>query len=272
MSRISAYWFIGATIGQIFFGSYALSVSLAGRAMDPRLKDFTEALKRRQQSGVGRQATGQVGNQEDGPKGTETFEMARQRSNAQTSWGRRRAEAGGEQGDDASPTGGMFNDEFLDSASEQPGFMSEDQVKQQADSRLGSERNQRQQSGPYEQSSAASRQSATEGSSPWGGADRQTPIQTSGSAWDRLRQGAMSNQGAEPRRPYRGMQSSESSTSRTQGGFQDAAPSGDGYTFSSSDEERQLAKSQQQQEFDALIDRERGGVSQVEGDNRRGRW
>ncbi|KAI6894892.1 hypothetical protein KC316_g9443 [Hortaea werneckii] len=271
MSRISAYWFIGATIGQIFFGSYALSVSLAGRAMDPRLKDFTEALKRRQQSGVGRQATGQVGNQEEGPKGTETFEMARQRSNAQTSWGRRRAEASGEQGDDASPTGGMFNDEFLDSSSEQPGFMSEDQVKQQADSRLGSERSQRPQSGPYEQSSAASRQSAMEGSSPWE-SDRQTPSQTSGSAWDRLRQGAMSNQGGEPRRPSRGMQSSDPSGSRPQGGFQDAAPSGDGYTFSSSDEERQLAKSQQQQEFDALIDRERGGVSQVEGDNRRGRW
>merc|ERR1711939_276731 len=125
-------------------------------------------MGRRQQSGVGRQATGQVGNQEDGPKGTETFEMARQRSNVQTSWGRRRAEAGGEQGDDASPTGGMFNDEFLDSASEQPGFMSEDQVKQQADSRLGSERSQRQQPGTYEQSSAVSRQNASEGSSPWG--------------------------------------------------------------------------------------------------------
>merc|ERR1711939_1032154 len=107
-------------------------------------------MGRRQQSGVGRQATGQVGNQEDGPKGTETFEMARQRSNVQTSWGRRRAEAGGEQEDDASPTGGMFNDEFLDSSSEQPGFMSEDQVKQRADSRR-SERSQRQQSGSYEQ-------------------------------------------------------------------------------------------------------------------------
>ncbi|KAI7295313.1 hypothetical protein KC315_g18983 [Hortaea werneckii] len=156
----------------------------------------------------------------------------------------------------------MFNDEFLDSSSEQPGFMSEDQVKQQADSRLGSERSQRQQSGPYEQSPSASRQNATEGSSPWG-PDRQTPSQTSGSAWDRLRQGAMSNQGGEPRRPYRGMQSSDPSGSRPQGGFQDAAPAGDGYTFSSSDEERQLAKSQQQQEFDALIDRERGGIFHI---------
>ncbi|TKA33774.1 hypothetical protein B0A50_00610 [Salinomyces thailandicus] len=270
-TRIMAYLIVGTTIGQIFMGSYALSVSLAGRATDPRLKDFSEALKKRQQSGLNREATGQVGNQEAGPKGMETYDMARQRRDAQGMWGR-----GGEQtkdqADDMSPTGGTFGDEYMDTAGSS-GFLSEEEVRQQADSRLGSEGGQAQ-SQRYEQSSRASRERTVDESSPR--ADRQASQKPGRGRWDELRSKGMDpgpHPGAsQPGRTFQGASSPESSRARTVGGGADQVSRGDDYTFSSRDEDRQLAKTQAQGDFDALLERERGGVSQVEGDNRRGRW
>jgi len=262
-SRLSAYWLIGSILGQIFFGSYALSVSLAGRATDPRLKDFSEALRRRQQSGLGREATGQIGNQEAGPKGNETYEMARQRRDAQDMWKRRREQAMGQQksggqADDASPTGGMFADEYMDTKGSS-GFMGEDEVRQQADSRLNASRERRPQPS-NEQSTRASRQSTAEDSSP----------RTSGSSWDRLRQGAMS--GEQKQSSFRGMQPSESAGSRASARGGDNATTGDSFSFSKSDEDRQLAKSQAQSEFDRMVEREREGRDTGEGGGKRGRW
>ena len=250
LTRVSAYWLVGATVAQIFFGSYALSVSLAGRAMDPRLKDFTKALQQRQQSGLGREATGQVGNESAGPKGMETYDMARQRRDAQERFRRRPASAG--QADDASPTGSMFSDEYMD-APGSSSFLSEEEVRQQAEARLRPSREPSQQSS-YEQSASASRQSTADESSPR--ADRQESPRQSGSAWDRLRQTAMSG---EQSRTFRGSQPSESAGSRAPARGGDNVSTGDSFSFSSSDQDRQLGKSQAQKDFDAMLEREREG-------------
>ncbi|KAK5136596.1 hypothetical protein LTR08_002610 [Meristemomyces frigidus] len=264
LSRVSAWQLVWAITAQIFFGSYAISVGLAGRAMDPRLKEFTEALKARVQNGVGKKNTGIVGNQEAGPKGLETYDMARQRRDAQ-GIGRSGLKWPKESSDDASPTGGAFSDdhgETMDST----GFLSEEDVRHAADARSESPRNQN--SSAFEQSAVASRQSTGDNASPRVGREASASRQ-SGSTWDRLRTDAMSG---EQKRSVRGTQPSQSTGSRAsaQGGAN--APLGDSFSFSSSDEERQLAKSEAQRDFDARIEREREGRSFDEKSGGRDKW
>lgn len=264
MCRVSAYWLVGSTIGQIFFGSYALSVSLAGRAMDPRLKDFTEALKQRMQSGHGTEAGKGIEDDTAGPRGVgparETYDMARQRRSAQDVSKRSRQQTTSQAGDDASPTGGAFGEEYMDTAGAS-GFLSEEEVRQQAESRLGASR---QQSAPpsFEQSTTASRRDVSEETSP------RAPKQ-SGGAWGRLRQDAMSG---EQKKSSKGMQPSESAGSRAPARGGDNGSLGDSFSFSSGDEERQLAKSEAQKDFDARIEREREGREFNDRGGGRGRW
>lgn len=65
------------------------------------------------------------------------------------------------------------------------------------------------------------------------------PVQ-SGSAWERLRQQATSGKPVQPAR-------------------RDTSSSGDSFSFSSTDEDRQLAKAEAQKDFDSRIERERSG-------------
>jgi hypothetical protein len=187
-NRFFAYaflWGIGATG---FMASYATSTSVARRMTDPRLKDVNQALIRKMKDGTARQASdnrlGKVGNVEAGPKGGESYDMARQRRAAQDLYGRR-AERGG--ADDASPTGGAFRDEFLEQA--QPdGFLSEDEVRQRADARLSADRGE-------DRSQQASRTDTRPSSGSLddldGASSRQSPPKQPGSAWERLRRAAM---------------------------------------------------------------------------------
>ncbi|KAK5121498.1 hypothetical protein LTR85_005331 [Meristemomyces frigidus] len=255
-SRVSAYWLVGATVGQIFFGSYALSVGLAGRAMDPRLKEFVEALKARAQKGVGRENAGKVGNQEAGPKGTETYDMARQRRDAQ-GMSRRQRQPQAQAGDDASPTGGAFSEDYMETAGAS-GFMSEEEVRREADARSESPRNQG--SDAFEQSAIASRRDTV---------DPQKAPANSGSAWDRLRKGAMTG---EQKRAMKGTQPSDSAGARAPAQGGDNSSLGDSFSFSSNDEDRQLAKSEAQKDFDARIEREREGRNFGEKGGGSGRW
>ncbi|KAK4544347.1 hypothetical protein LTR36_004238 [Oleoguttula mirabilis] len=255
-ARISAYLIVGSTFGQIFFGSYALSVGMAGRAMDPRLTEFTQALKARMQNGVGRESTGKVGNQEAGPKGTESYDMARQRRDVQGK-SRDRRQPQKHTGDDASPTGGAFSDDYMETAGAS-GFMSEEEVRREADTRQESPRNQG--SAAFEQSAIASRQHT---------ADAQVAPAKSGSSWDRLRKGAMTG---EQNRSFKGSQPSESAGSRAPAQGGDNSSLGDSFSFSSNDEDRQLAKSEAQRDFDARIEREREGRNFDEKGGGKGKW
>ena len=253
VSRLSAWGLVGTMAGSIFFGSYALSVNLTGRAMDPRLKEFNDALKSRSQRGLGRENAGKVGNQEAGPKGMETYDMARQRRDAQ-GIGRSGFKRPGQTTDDASPTGGAFSEDHAEMIGS-TGFLSEEEVRRAADARSESPRNQNARA--YEQSSTASRQSTADSTSPKVG--REVPAsRQSGSTWDRLRNDAMTG---EQKRSHRSAQPSGSDVSL-----------GDSFSFSSSDEERQLAKSEAQRDFNARVEREREGKSFEEKGGGRDRW
>jgi hypothetical protein len=109
--------------------------------------------------------------------------------------------------------------------------------------------------------------------SPVAASVRKQPVSApSGSAWDRIRQ---QSQGA-PRQQRQQQQQADSQSrawaarsqtesqpqSQSGWGNQDAGSSADSFSFSKSDEERAVAKEQAQNEFDRLLERERGGVDQ----------
>jgi hypothetical protein len=81
-----------------------------------------------------------------------------------------------------------------------------------------------------------------------GGSDSPFPQE---SAWDRIRREAASGQSQSPSTP--GYSAEKRQTPR-----QESAP-GDSFTFSATDEERQLAKQDAQKDFDARVERERQG-------------
>ncbi|OJD37765.1 endo-beta-protein [Diplodia corticola] len=82
-----------------------------------------------------------------------------------------------------------------------------------------------------------------------------------GSAWDRVRQQASSERG-----PSRG--SSAPWAKPTQKGQGTGSTLGDSFTFSSSDEERELAKAEAQKDFDDRLEKERRGADFNEGSKR----
>jgi hypothetical protein len=258
--RLGSYWMLGSVVGAMFFGSYAVSLSLAGRALDPRLKDFTDALKQLQKDGVSTQA---LRRQQDvnGTTQEETFEQRRQRLGVQATNRESIQNRGGQAqakaqsstqswDDDASPTGGAFSSDYADTSSDtgilDDAQMIQQQTRQQADAQSTSAENRAStfdlnKAAP--QRPSAGRQAANQGE---GAAD----APQSGSTWERLRQQAAtrSGPGAGTPRAARGQQSEE-----------------DSFSFSQGDEDRQLAKSEAQKDFDARLERERSGKDFDEG-------
>ncbi|KAL1588013.1 hypothetical protein WHR41_03219 [Cladosporium halotolerans] len=253
--RLFSYMLLGSVVGAVFFGSYAVSLSLAGRAMDPRLKEFSEKLRQLQKDGV---STQQLRRQQDveGTTQAETFEQRRQRRSVQ-SMQRESGQSqgyGGAQGarksndyDDASPTGGAFEADYSDPLTD-TGVMNDDQstqqqYRQQADAWSSPAENRANtvdlnKAAP--QRPSADRQAANQGEG--------VSQQQGGSAWERLRQQA-ANGGAGA-----GAGSGAQRRSRDQ-----EDQGGDAFSFSSSEEDKQTAKYEAQKDFDARIEQERSG-------------
>ncbi|KAH6608575.1 hypothetical protein Trco_001921 [Trichoderma cornu-damae] len=86
----------------------------------------------------------------------------------------------------------------------------------------------------------------------------------SGSAWDRIRQQAQYQPPAQQgRKTWEKPQSGGGWGSETDSSAQyQGQGSRDGYSYSSAEEDRSLAKEQAQREFDRLLERERGGADQ----------
>jgi len=261
--RFSSYGFVGLLFGQLFFASYALTLHAANRALDPRLKDFTEALRARQKEGVAEAVGREVQAEARDLRRGETFEMARQRRSVQMAQQGRGKSQGG---DDMSPTGGAFTEDFMqttdpnemmsdgqsrdqqfrtDTASNTFGLANETPASSPAAESRSAGMTQSSQSQQQQQQSQQSQRSSSQSQRP-----------ASGSAWDRLRQNALSGTSS----PTPNTRSASSSTNA-------ARNTDDGYTFSSSEEERQLARPQAQQEFDARIERERQGRDFGGGEN-----
>lgn len=240
--RLSAYSLVGVGIGQIFFGSYALSVSLAGRARDPKLKEFTNKLRAMQRDGQGKPLPGNVDYDGAGPKPNETFDMARQRRGVQA-MGRRGAGQ-----DDASPSAGAYGDEHLDTSADVV-FQSEDEVRRQADAMVASSRSNSPAPTQPRSTRPTPREPSGEATEPSGG-----------SAWGRLRQEALGT--VAKRAPIAGGARTSAGSSPTSGN--------DEFGFSSADS--QSAKSDAQREFDARLERERAGGDFEDKSQGRKRW
>lgn len=271
--RFNAYGFVGMALGQLFFASYALTVHAAGRAMDPRLKEFTEALKQRQSEGLTMARAREMAREGgEAPRQGETFEMARQRRAAaqqqREEW-RKQRERGRKQSsgdDDMSPTGGSFAEDFMDTGSD-TGLMSDGQSREQ---QYRAE-NATSTFGLSNERATESRSSAMADGSPQPPQQQSqpSPPKQAGSAWERLRQTAMSGNPANPPPNSPGSSTSVRSTPSAT-----ATKSDDSFSFSQTEEDKQLARSEAQKEFDARIEREREGrnFDDSSGGGRKGRW
>ncbi|EGP84672.1 unnamed protein product [Zymoseptoria tritici ST99CH_1A5] len=249
--RINAYGVVGSFAGQVFFGSYAITVGNVGRFQDPRLKDVTEALKARLEANraAGKLPGGREVDQTAGKRDGETFDMARQRQRVQEQTrrtaGQQQAQRQKPVADDMSPTGGSFSDDFMnEGAASDGGMLSDSQIQS-----LQSQQQKREERSEAQTEAARARPVQPNTTTPSTPSRSEPPTKQSGSAWERLRQQAA---------PAGGQQG-QSSPSRPGQSIDNRSGGGDAFSFSSQEEDRQLAKSEAQREFDARLERERAG-------------
>jgi hypothetical protein len=268
--RLGSYWLLGSVVGAVFLGSYAVSLSLAGRATDPRLKDFSDRLRQLQKDGVSTQA---IRRQQDADSTTqeETFEQRRQRRGVQAMSRESAQTRGPTQNntqstsqssgwDDASPTGGSFSNDYSDATSDtgilNDAQMNQRETQQQADawsSPTESRANTVDLNKAAPQRPSANRQAANQG-------EGAASAPQSGSSWERLRQKAAT-----------GTPTISGTPRRSRPEQSDSSSGDDSFSFSQGDEDRQLAKSEAQKDFDARLERERTGRDFDEGSGRK-RW
>lgn len=272
--RISSYITVGAVLGQVFFGSYAISVGMAGRTMDPRLKDFVQALRRRMENGTleaAKQGNAPAPGAEKAPERV----FPQSKDNAREAWRRNRqapAPARQSADDDMSPTGGAYEAEFS-GASSDTGLLSDSQmqdqeVQQRADQRRSPAENT---ATTFDMDKVTSQPRGfdQDDASPTAPARQQPPRKQPGSAWERIRQEAAAGQQQGPSGPRSAADGGQPSTKSEQ---RDGSTLGDSFSFSESDEEKQLARSEAQKEFDSRVEREREGRDFEEGRSSRRRW
>ena len=275
LARFGAYGFVGVNLARLGCASYAFSTYIAARQRDPRLREVVElsnqGLKERQRL---RGEAAQKGRQgiEEGERANqkgESVEMWRMRKRAEMEELRKR-QACQPSRDDMSPTGGAFEDEVRvqsDSGFAQDNWSTPqdgmDGQSWQADGTT-SEAPARPQPSSTSPSSSSTRPQRQANQS----AQQPSPNnKQSGSAWDRLRQNAMSGGN-----PPSGSGKSNSPQSRSPPTSSPTSGS-DSFSFSQRDEENQLAKSEAQKEFDARVEKEREGKDFDDGSGRRGkRW
>ncbi|OQN97313.1 hypothetical protein B0A48_16377 [Cryoendolithus antarcticus] len=256
-SRALAYALLGSTLGSVFFGSYAISVSLVGRATDPRLKDFSDALKKMQQQGksvrearAGMAKSASETQEEMSTTQPETYEMEQQRRKAQlrARSGRER-EAMLKQMAGESPTGGAFDNEYA-SGEADTGMMSDAQLSVQ----------QARQDQEYRAASTDAVQSVQQAPAEWSPSPRATSSPSSptdpqnGGVWERLRREAAAGKSNAGTTTTGNRRPSNTVSEQKQG-----STLGDSFAFSDSNDDRQTSRAEAQREFDARMDQERQG-------------
>lgn len=253
--RYQVYTILGTTIGGFFMGSYALTQGTVGRMMDPRLKEIADSMRSQSKTLPGSPLPGNREVDETaGPRQGETYDMARQRQRAQEAWRRNRQpqqQQRSNQDDDMSPSGGAFGAEYIDLGSatvSDTSMMSDEQAKQQMERmerQQQSEKDMRELDDHQQVSMKPNERHRVADDASKTSTDRQSRS-GGGSAWDRLRQQASSGNQQQQSAPRNASRSSN-------------RDDGDSFSFSSSDEDRQLARAEAQKEFDSRIERERAG-------------
>jgi len=243
--RYNAYVFIGKTVANLFFGSYAASVTAVGELSDPRLKELTKAMREHASERSGRQLPSPAGIPRPPMKPGQY--PSQSQNTAQ---------------DNASPTGGMANYEEPATTQSWP----QEQTR-------GNPQMERWKSQPQPQQAPSQQEEKPfdmfgDDASPTGGqgmqADMSSSTQSSGSAWEKIRRG----QKPEPKQKTSGWSRLQNNTQKEQ---REGSTMGDSFTFSKTEEERSLAQMEAQKEFDARVEKERrgGDFSSGSGDQRR---
>jgi hypothetical protein len=259
--RLGAYLAVGAYLGRYFGISYALYSVMSAHHKDPRLKEYREAAQKRGQEmrqRRGEAANKQRGTMEETERATqkgESLEMWRMRKQAEVEEAMKRQASGADSGrviDDMSPTGGAYEEEMR---MQSDAFVRDDWQTPQSE-------NSKQ---PWQDSTSFSGAATTSPtntppatSKPQRPANSSSPQSSStskqsGSAWDRLRRDAMSR-GSQP-----GSSASSQSSSARSNIRSSPQSDSDSFSFSQGYEDKQLARSEAQKEFDARIEREREG-------------
>ncbi|KAE9377076.1 hypothetical protein N431DRAFT_436319 [Stipitochalara longipes BDJ] len=257
-ARASGYAAMGIIFSQIIFVSYAATTSAVGELSDKRLKAVTAAIQARAQKQRGALP---------GMQGTTKLPNGGQPAGTQHD------SKDGLSQDDASPTGGIFEEENTAGSSGTFGG-----------SIGGSTQSKGQWAGrgaplPVQQRSEetdAQPFDAWDDASPTGdqGVKESTASTPHGSAWDRVRRGEKA--APIPSKSGRRPQSNQSPWARQQNETQkeqkEGSTMGDSFAFSKTEEERTYAKEEAQKEFDARVERERSGGNFSKGDGDQRRW
>ena len=258
--RFSAYGFLGLIFGSLFFSSYAISLDQAARATDPRLKDFMDSLRQRMKEGKSMQPL-QRPPKQNNPITTQDGQMDAQVQRAQSTLQRTRSREPKPRGtdDDMSPTSGAWAADYSDKSTD-TGLLSDAQMqsreqKQQADARSSPTESR---SSTFDINKVTSQPQSFDDASPTSGSTSQNKYPT-GSSWERIRKEAAAGQGS-------GRQQRSVVNEQRQG-----STLGDSFSFSESMEDRQLAKSEAQRDFDARVEKERQGGDFSQGNSGR-KW
>lgn len=246
--RAISYGGVGGAIGALLFQAYATSVAGVGLMRDTRMKDVVNVV-----AGLG---------------ASERSSRLRQGvANPQQSG----VYTPGQ--DEASPSGGGFAMPDTRSAQSNTGVMSDNQMRSR-ETAMQADTSRRPVGNP-ENTFAMEKVDSQPGgfdmmddASPTAGNQAMDSGSSSGNVWERLRQGKTSSAPSSSRgqegRPYNTPSTSSAWADRrgganVQGEQSQGSTVGDSYSFSKTDEERQLAKQEAQREFDARVERERRG-------------
>ena len=259
--RYAIYALIATCWAYLLVTPYAITVAGMEMTLDPRLKDLVPLAlaNKREASKQERARAGQQPHERD-PYGQGSTSM-------NDLWKNHRHNIGGEelqQDDEASPTAGQAAGYSLEDGHSQSMFSGRpdntpDNTSAQSPSQVSSNSNALPRHSPRR---TGTRETSASSSQPLEDFDNAPPTESppsssaapspAGSAWDRVRQNAGST-GALPRpNKVRRDRAPPGSSS-------DDKSSGDDFSFSSADEDRQLARHEAQNEFDERLERERRG-------------
>ncbi|KAI4128618.1 MAG: hypothetical protein LQ338_002653 [Usnochroma carphineum] len=254
--RGSVYGLLAYVSGVLFVSSYATTVAAVGELRDPRLRNLQQEVivKRKQQ----------MGNTE--PMKQPRDPMGQGNTSAADLWKRHREGIEGQ--DDASPSAGTeyYGGDMGRIGGTNTGILSDSQMRTQEAMQQASPRES-----PAENRASTFRIEKVDRQPASFGDDFDDASSTAqsraddgqgGNAWDRIRRQAQ-RQASGTKQGGRGWDAIRKEQ-------QEGSTAGDSFTFSSADEERQLAQDEAQKEFDARVERERRGGNFDE--NRGRRW
>ncbi|KAL8706479.1 MAG: hypothetical protein Q9201_000462 [Fulgogasparrea decipioides] len=254
--RAFAYGGFGYFLGRLFVTSFAATVVSVGELKDPRLRDFQQAVRTRSKLQRGDTDALKQSKDSTGKGNISDYELLKQEQQiVEKSIGSVSLGAGaGRYGVDAERSGGSNTGIMSDAQ------MQTQETRQQVSPGDSPTENR---ASTFQMDKVARQPNSFEDSF-----DDASPMAQShaggdqgGSAWDRIRRQAQtSSAGIKPEgQSWKAIQREQRQGSTT----------GDSFNFSSTDEERQLARDEAQSEFDARVERERQGGSFNENGGKR---